>query len=492
MASPAISVSTQPANDIVESPVQTIVEVYCNGLKGRYDAGKNKVTILNGPHAGKACVPPEFERLAGRGAAKKWKTSVRIYNSKTESIGKPISEWLVANGYEKPRPTATPRTTATSPTFLNKAFQHRDAGRSDQRQLNSAKDLYNPYATGKFLGLGAMDSSARALPSSLSQLPDLPPGLHNNSRIHFNMDELAQEQLMQYASCTTSHDPLAALLQNAPGVAFDRQAYVSGQQPAKRQRTSFQQAHHMQPTQQLALQGVGSGALSSGNLSADGFSDAPSSASDGTVRGEHAEAQVQHQLRSFLRDMGYGEGSPSVAATLRAGQGNGEHILAHAMAAVSNRYQGSLASSNSAAAASEMLPPGGHSAYLAEMHGLQQQQQMPQQQLRPLAASNQFKTSHSFNHLAAPLPHTGNRPGMLDGIANLAGTHSSFQMQQAAAAASGSGSGSPSALLQQDGMPAARQGGSSSSYDPEAYAAQEEELCRRYMQEHVLRGGGMW
>lgn len=475
---------------MVDSSAHSIVEVYCNGLKGRYDAGKNKVTILTGPDAEKECVPPEFERLAGRGAAKKWKTSVRLYNSKTESIGKPIGEWLIANGYEKPRATAT------SPTFLNKAFQHRDAGRSDQRQMNSAKDLYNPYATGKFLGLGALDSSARALPSSLSQLPDLPPGLHNSSRMDFNMDELTQEQLMQYASCTTLHDPFAALLQNAPGVAFDRQAYVSGQQPVKRQRTSLQQSHHMQPMQQQALQGAGSGALSSGNLSADGYSDAPSSASDGTARGEHAEAQVQQQLRSFLRDMGYGEGSPSVAAgrlaaTLRAGHGNGEQILAHAMAAVSNRYQGSLASSHSAAAASDMLPPGGHSAYLAQMHG-QQPQQMPQQQLGPLAASNQLQASHSFNHLAAPLSHTGNRPGMLDGIANMSGTHSSFQMQQAAAAASGSGSVSPSALLQQDGMPAAWQGGSSSCYDPEAYAAQEEELCRRYMQEHVMRGGGMW
>lgn len=44
-------------------------------------------------------MPPEFERMGGRSAAKKWKQSIKVMN-RNGTVGMCLGDWLVENGYE--------------------------------------------------------------------------------------------------------------------------------------------------------------------------------------------------------------------------------------------------------------------------------------------------------------------------------------------------------------------------------------------------------
>ena len=57
--------------DIVMCQVQ--VGVCCNGLRGMFEV-QRMLVVMNG----KEVSPTEFERLAGKAASKKWKSSIRV------------------------------------------------------------------------------------------------------------------------------------------------------------------------------------------------------------------------------------------------------------------------------------------------------------------------------------------------------------------------------------------------------------------------------
>jgi hypothetical protein len=81
----------------------------------------------------------------------------------------------------------------------------------------AGRDLYNPFATNKFLGLGPEDPTAAPLPAALDELPPLPSrpsgpsspgGPSSPSRpLRFELPELSHQQLMAYAARTARFGP---------------------------------------------------------------------------------------------------------------------------------------------------------------------------------------------------------------------------------------------------------------------------------------------
>jgi hypothetical protein len=77
------------------------VDIVCAGMIGTFDCIRMCVRLPNG----RTMTPTEFERAAGRGAAKKWKSSLRV----RKADGRPgvtMGDWLVEMGYEAARPSA--------------------------------------------------------------------------------------------------------------------------------------------------------------------------------------------------------------------------------------------------------------------------------------------------------------------------------------------------------------------------------------------------
>ena len=74
------------------------VDVICSSLRALFNVRSGQIELSTGGIVS----PSEFERLAGKGSAKKWKASVRVLKENGDP-GQTIGEWLQANGFEKPR-----------------------------------------------------------------------------------------------------------------------------------------------------------------------------------------------------------------------------------------------------------------------------------------------------------------------------------------------------------------------------------------------------
>jgi len=77
------------------SDIPNCVDVVCNELRGTFYLQRSVIKLKE---TGAEVSPTEFERLAGRGSAKKWKISVRI--DSPEGQGMTVEAWLTSLGIE--------------------------------------------------------------------------------------------------------------------------------------------------------------------------------------------------------------------------------------------------------------------------------------------------------------------------------------------------------------------------------------------------------
>ncbi len=70
------------------------IAVVCNGVRGIFHSKTLSVTMT---HSGKDVTPGEFERISGRGSAKKWKATIRLDTGEGRP-GKTIESWLIDIG----------------------------------------------------------------------------------------------------------------------------------------------------------------------------------------------------------------------------------------------------------------------------------------------------------------------------------------------------------------------------------------------------------
>ncbi|DBA81836.1 TPA: hypothetical protein ACH3X1_007555 [Trebouxia sp. C0004] len=103
-AAPAPAEPAAPA--VARGPVPDTVPIVCNSSRAVFDV--KRTCILLGE--GRECTPTEFERLAGKGASKKWKASLRV--DKGGGVpGPTMGDWLVDAGLDSAkaaRPKAAP------------------------------------------------------------------------------------------------------------------------------------------------------------------------------------------------------------------------------------------------------------------------------------------------------------------------------------------------------------------------------------------------
>ena len=104
VAAPKAAEPAAPA--VPKGPVPDTVPIVCNSSRAIFDV--KRTCILLGE--GRECTPTEFERLAGKGASKKWKASLRV--DKGGGVpGPTMGDWLVDAGLDTakaPRPKAAP------------------------------------------------------------------------------------------------------------------------------------------------------------------------------------------------------------------------------------------------------------------------------------------------------------------------------------------------------------------------------------------------
>ena len=103
----AAAAAAEPAAPAVpRGPVPDTVPIVCNSSRAVFDV-KRTIILLG---EGRECTPTEFERLAGKGASKKWKASLRV--DKGGGVpGPTMGDWLVDAGLDNPkapRPKAAP------------------------------------------------------------------------------------------------------------------------------------------------------------------------------------------------------------------------------------------------------------------------------------------------------------------------------------------------------------------------------------------------
>lgn len=99
-ATAAEAAATAAEDDAAGRSPPTTVPVVCNRLRGVFDAMCTMVLPLNG----KRCRPSVFEAAAGRGAAKKWKESIKVDDG-DGTPGITIGHWLKQaklNGLKRP------------------------------------------------------------------------------------------------------------------------------------------------------------------------------------------------------------------------------------------------------------------------------------------------------------------------------------------------------------------------------------------------------
>ena len=96
MAEEEPSTAVEPAAPAVpRGPVPETVPIVCNNSRATFDV--KRTCILLGE--GRECTPTEFERLAGKGASKKWKASIRV--DKGGGVpGPTMGDWLVDAGLD--------------------------------------------------------------------------------------------------------------------------------------------------------------------------------------------------------------------------------------------------------------------------------------------------------------------------------------------------------------------------------------------------------
>lgn len=106
-AADQVATAVEPAAPAVpRAPVPDTINIVCNNSRAVFDVKRSCVLLGDG----RECTPTEFERLAGKGASKKWKASLRV--DKGGGVpGPTMGDWLVDAGLDTAkavRPKAPP------------------------------------------------------------------------------------------------------------------------------------------------------------------------------------------------------------------------------------------------------------------------------------------------------------------------------------------------------------------------------------------------
>lgn len=113
-ASSQIKIKREPQNEdppppppVVELPAQ--IDVCCNKIPASFLVKERMIVSEQGLRM----TPREFERACGKGAAKKWKNSIKVKTSEG-AVLLSLGEWLIRNGCDPPHPTMEARRYRTS------------------------------------------------------------------------------------------------------------------------------------------------------------------------------------------------------------------------------------------------------------------------------------------------------------------------------------------------------------------------------------------
>lgn len=94
-AEQAVTAVEPDAPAVPRGPVPDTVPIVCNNSRAVFDVKRTCVLLGEG----RECTPTEFERLAGKGASKKWKASIRV--DKGGGVpGPTMGDWLIDAGLD--------------------------------------------------------------------------------------------------------------------------------------------------------------------------------------------------------------------------------------------------------------------------------------------------------------------------------------------------------------------------------------------------------
>ncbi len=135
-AAPAVPAAAEAAAPAVaRGPVPDTVPIVCNSSRAVFDV--KRTCILLGE--GRECTPTEFERLAGKGASKKWKASLRV--DKGGGVpGPTMGDWLVDAGLDTAkaaRPKAAPALHAARRQNMSRERFGSQAAKPQGKQVRS-------------------------------------------------------------------------------------------------------------------------------------------------------------------------------------------------------------------------------------------------------------------------------------------------------------------------------------------------------------------
>jgi len=132
-AAPTAAEPDAPA--VARGPVPDTVPIVCNSSRAVFDV--KRTCILLGE--GRECTPTEFERLAGKGASKKWKASLRV--DKGGGVpGPTMGDWLVDAGLDTAkaaRPKAAPALHAARRQNVSRERFGSQAAKPQGKQVSS-------------------------------------------------------------------------------------------------------------------------------------------------------------------------------------------------------------------------------------------------------------------------------------------------------------------------------------------------------------------
>ena len=139
-AAPTAADAVAPAAEaaapaVPRGPVPDTVPIVCNSSRAVFDV--KRTCILLGE--GRECTPTEFERLAGKGASKKWKASLRV--DKGGGVpGTTMGDWLVDAGLDSAkaaRPKAAPALHAARRQQVSRQRFGSQAPKPQGKQVNT-------------------------------------------------------------------------------------------------------------------------------------------------------------------------------------------------------------------------------------------------------------------------------------------------------------------------------------------------------------------
>lgn len=125
-----------PFGTVFSSRVPKTIDVVCNELRGILYLQRSVVRLKN---TGEEVSPTEFERLAGRGAAKKWKISVRVDSPGQQ--GMTIEAWMASMGIEDSGYRHTSRSLTRSVGPVSVAPQARPTRQRRQSRRTAVSDF---------------------------------------------------------------------------------------------------------------------------------------------------------------------------------------------------------------------------------------------------------------------------------------------------------------------------------------------------------------